>query len=271
MLNASDKSFTYTDLIRFSDIDSAREFIIEKEIETVIRKSHSDQFSWLKERLKTPFNENLESWPLFIELTERRNLFVHTDGKISSQYIHVCNRYNCELSDKLSVGDELGVSKEYFDNSYQCVLEIGVKLAHVIWRRLCPNELEKSDENITDITFELIEDNQFNLAIRILDFFTQKSINHSNDINRRVMIINLAQAHKWNNDMDKCERILSNEDWTACDDRFKIAVAALNDDFEECYRYMRRLQNDEEFSPSHYKDWPLFRLLRGCLKTIFFT
>ena len=262
MLNASDKSFTYTDLIRFSDIDSAREFIIEKEIETVIRKSHSDQFSWLKERLKTPFNENLESWPLFIELTERRNLFVHTDGKISSQYIHVCNRYNCELSDKLSVGDELGVSKEYFDNSYQCVLEIGVKLAHVIWRRLCPNELEKSDENITDITFELIEDNQFNLAIRILDFFTQKSINHSNDINRRVMIINLAQAHKWNNDMDKCERILSNEDWTACDDRFKIAVAALNDDFEECYRYMRRLQNDEEFSPSHYKDWPLFRLLR---------
>ena len=62
--------------------------------------------------------------------------------------------------------------------------------------------------------------------------------------------------------MDKCNQILSNEDWTACHDKFKISVAALKDDFEECYRYMRRLQNDDEFLSSHYKDWPLFRLLR---------
>jgi len=85
MLNYSDKALSYTQLVSFPDLISARDYVVEKEIETVIRKSHADQFAWLKEKLKTPFNKDLPCWPQFIELTERRNLFVHTDGKISSQ------------------------------------------------------------------------------------------------------------------------------------------------------------------------------------------
>ncbi|HEC96571.1 MAG TPA: hypothetical protein ENI58_00165, partial [Nitrospirae bacterium] len=50
ILNASEKTIPYTDLIQFSSIDAAREFIIEKEVETIIRKSHVEQFSWLKEK-----------------------------------------------------------------------------------------------------------------------------------------------------------------------------------------------------------------------------
>lgn len=65
ILNASEKTIPYTELIQFPDIDSARDYIIEKEVETVIRKSHPEQFRWLKEKLGTPFNEGLKSWPTF--------------------------------------------------------------------------------------------------------------------------------------------------------------------------------------------------------------
>lgn len=124
VLNASEKTIPYTDLIQFSNIDAAKEYIIEKEVETIIRKSHTDQFSWLKEKLGTPFNKDLKCWPVFIELTERRNLFVHCDGKVSSQYIKVCSENKSSIPENLNIGDQLSVSPQYFEEAYKCIYEI---------------------------------------------------------------------------------------------------------------------------------------------------
>ena len=262
MLNSSDKALSYTQLVSFPDLIAARAYVVEKEIETVIRKSHDDQFAWLKERLKTPFNKDLPCWPQFIELTERRNLFVHTDGKISSQYLSVCADHKWKIPDNTKVGDQLEVSRKYFESAYRCIYEIGFKLAHVIWRRLCPDYLEQSDCNIIDVTFALIQKKEYDIAIRILDFFTEKQIKHASDSNRRIMLINRAQAYRWNGDIDQCGTILDTEDWSSCDDKFKLGVATLRDDFERCYDYMRRLQHDDDFHKSFYKDWPIFQELR---------
>lgn len=262
LLNASEKTIPYAELIQFSSIDAAREYIIEKEVETVIRKSHVDQFSWLKEKLGTPFNKDLKSWPVFVELTECRNLFVHCDGRISSQYLRVCAEHKCNASANLSVGNQLEVSPEYFEEAYKCIYEIGVKLAHVIWRRLSKDHLEESDSNIIVITYGLIEKGEFDLAIRILDFFTQDQIKHANDVHKRMMIINLAQAYKWSKDNDTCNKILSSQDWSASGDNFKLAVAVLKEKYDEAYTFMKRLKHDESFQKSYYKNWPLFKELR---------
>ena len=36
----------------------------------------------------------------------------------------------------------------------------------------------------------------------------------------------------------------------------------LQDKWDEVYRVMRRLEQDDDFSRSNYKDWPLFKKLR---------
>lgn len=262
ILNASEKSIPYTDLIQFTNIDAAREYIIEKEVETVIRKSHSEQFSWLKEKLGTPFNKDLKSWPVFVELTECRNLFVHCDGIVSSQYLKVCSDHKCSIDPNLKVGAQLRISPNYFEEAYKCIYEIGIKLAHVVWRRLCPDQLEGSDRNIVEITYGLIEKNEFELAIRLLDFFTQSQMKHSSDVDKRMMIINRAQAYKWANNNDGCRKILSSMDWSASGDNFKLAVAVLKERYDEAYGLMRRLKHDESFLKTHYRDWPLFKELR---------
>ena len=262
MLNTSDKALSYTQLVSFSDLAAARAFVVEKEIESVIRKSHTEHFSWLKEKLNTSFNKDLPCWPQFVEITERRNLFVHTDGKVSSQYITVCTNNKCDIPADLKVGDQLEVPNDYYESAYRCMYEIGVKLAHVIWRRLCPDYLEESDNGLNEITFELIQKREYEIAIRILDFFTEKQIKHASDSNRRVMLINRAQAYRWNGNAAQCNAIIEAEDWTSCEDRFKLAVATLHDDFDECYTLMRRLRYDSEFHKTVYKDWPLFGDLR---------
>jgi hypothetical protein len=262
ILNASDRQMSFTDLVRFHSLDDAREFIIEKEVESVIRRSHLDQFAWLKDKLKTPFTQDLACLPVFVELTERRNLFVHADGVVSSQYLTACHENNCALRANLKVGDQLEVGKDYFEDAYRCILEIAVKMAHVVWRKLCPARLKESDSNVIAVTFDLIEQREYAPARRILEFFTQTSVKHGDDSNRRTMLLNLAQACKWSDDVEACNKILGLHDWSACEDKYKLGVAALRGDFEGCYALMRRLQRDESFPKSVYANWPIFQELR---------
>lgn len=263
LLNVSEKNISYTDLVKFPSIDAVSEYIIEKEVESIIRKSHVDQFAWLKDKLGTPFNKDLKSWPVFVELNERRNLFVHCDGLVSSQYLKVCLEHKCDIDLNLAVGGQLEVTKKYFEEAYKCVYEIGVKLAHVVWRRLSPEHLEESDGNIININYGLIERGEFDLAIRLLDFFTQDHIKHSNDANKRTMIINHAQACKWANNNDTCKKILGKHDWSASGNNFKLAVVVLEEKYNVAYTLMRQLKHDELLFPkTSYKDWPLFKEFR---------
>lgn len=262
ILDASERTLKFSELQSFSDINSAREYLVEKEVESVLRKSHTEQFSWLEKKLGTSFNKGLKNWPVFVELTERRNLFVHCDGVVSSQYLTVCKENKCNFENGIGVGTSLGVPSKYFESAYKCLYEVGVKLAHVIWRKLLKSEIDQIDENITISTFHLIENDDFEIAIEILEFFTQKQIDHFNESNERVMVINLAQAYKWLGDEQKCKEILDSRDWSASEDRFKLCTSVLKDDFESAYKLMRQLSHDETFHKVYYKEWPIFQKLR---------
>jgi hypothetical protein len=89
ILTTSANTLTFAQLTEFGSIENAREYIIDKEIESVLRKSHSEQFDWLENKFGLPLRSNLPAWTLFIEITERRNLFVHTNGLVSHQYLEV--------------------------------------------------------------------------------------------------------------------------------------------------------------------------------------
>lgn len=262
ILDSSERTLKYSELLDFQDIPAAREHLVEKEVESVLRKSHVEHFSWLEKKLSTPFNKNLRSWPDFVELTERRNLFVHTDGAVSSQYIQVCREHKCRIPDDLKVGIRLGAPPEYFTNAFKCLYEIGFKLAHVIWRKMQPDEIGAIDTHLIDKTFVLIEIGEYEIASRILEFFAQDQMKHQNESTERVIIINLAQCYKWQNNQKKCKEILERFDWSAAEDRFKLAHAVLNDDFDRAFRLMKRLKHDEGFLKKYYKDWPLFQSLR---------
>src|SRR5690606_38386335 len=75
VLNSSKKKMAFSELLKFKSNEDAREFVIEKEIESVLRESHSAQFDWLENKFNIKLREDLPCWPKFIEITERRNLY----------------------------------------------------------------------------------------------------------------------------------------------------------------------------------------------------
>jgi hypothetical protein len=113
LLNGSERVLTFAQLASFASIDDARDSIIEKEVETFLRKSHRDQFKWLEERLGISLTKELASWPTFIELTERRNLFVHANGRVSQHYLQTGRTEGFSV-DGLAPGDALRVDRQYF-------------------------------------------------------------------------------------------------------------------------------------------------------------
>lgn len=263
LLNSSEKNLTFSKLSEYSSIEEAKEYIIEKEIETVLRDSHSNQFKWLESKLGMTLTKDLPSWKSFIEITERRNLFVHCNGVVSSQYLSVCSKHKVEFDEIISTGQELEVDDKYFAHSYRCLYEIGVKLSQVIWRKLLPESILDADSSLNDIIYRLLQRKEYKLAINLSEFATNILKKHSSQEFKLVFSVNKAQSYKWNSQNETCVKMMKNMDWSAMSDKFKLSKAILIDDFETAYRLMKKIGKDEDEMPKvGYQEWPLFLKIR---------
>ncbi|KLU07687.1 hypothetical protein RISK_000204 [Rhodopirellula islandica] len=260
-LNASERTFSFSELVSFGSIEAAREHMVSAEIESVLRKSHTEQFEYLEKRLAIPLRKGLDSWSTFVELTQRRNLFVHADGIVSRQYLKVCADAGVELKENL-LGKRLHVGPAYFEKAFDCLYEIAVKLAHTIWRKLSPGDLQSADDSLNSTCYQLLETERYNLAHELLVFATTGQPRHSSAFRRRMLVINRAIAVKFGG-IESAPWPLDTEDWSDCGDPFALAVAVLSDDLETATAVMRRIGPDHELvHPIAYGSWPLFRSFR---------
>ncbi|MBN1547912.1 MAG: hypothetical protein JW902_14775, partial [Syntrophaceae bacterium] len=204
--------------------------------------------------------KGLDIWGEFIEITERRNLFVHSNGVVSSQYLKVCEQHGHNLKN-ISVGDILTVDSEYLKRAYKVNYEISVKLAHVLWRKLFPSEREDADINLNNVCFDLVSKGKNVLASDLLEFAISLPKHHSDTV-KRMMVINLAQAYKRSNKEEKCTEILKRFDWSATGYEFKLAVAVLNEDFERSAKLLKIVVNTGDLSEKEIVEWPLFKEFR---------
>ncbi len=111
---SSEKSISPRQLFDSSSIDELKIMIVEKEVETILRKSHADQISWLEAKLRIPLTKDLKCWPEFIEICERRNLFTHSGGIVSRLYLDNCKSVGINVPPKVVVGRKLKVNGSYF-------------------------------------------------------------------------------------------------------------------------------------------------------------
>lgn len=262
ILNSSEKTITFSDLASFTNIDEARESLIQREIESVIRESHVDQFSWMERKFGIPLRKELDIWPTFIELTERRNLFVHCGGVVSKQYLTVCKNHGVMLQDNLKSGDQLTIQPSYFKKAFECIYEISIKLGHVLWRKLKPEQLDISSYSLHETTFDLLYHERYNLAIKLLTFSTEIMKKYSSDSSRRVDRINLAIAYKFSGKEKEMNDVLSTDDWSACGENFEIAILVLNNEIDKAAKLMKIIGTEGKVRKEDYASWPLFKEFR---------
>ncbi|MHA6730169.1 hypothetical protein [Devosia sp. A369] len=115
----SEREIKYSDLLSFASLEEAKYSLIDKEVESVLRNSHHEQFSWMENKFGMTLKNGLDIWPDFVELCERRNLLTHTGGYVSQQYLNNCAAHSHKCSAKL--GDKLETDAAYFKRAVQII------------------------------------------------------------------------------------------------------------------------------------------------------
>lgn len=257
-LKDCNREFSINEILSFESIEEAKERAIEKEAETVIRSSHGEQLEWLKRKLKCSFKD-FKSYNDFIEITERRNLFVHTNGVVSRQYLTVCEENGVKGIESIKVGSRLPADPDYVLKCYNILFEVGVTLGMVVWRRLKKSD-EQADYYLNNICYDLIKQERYELAKIMLNFATETIKNVATEEIRRMYIINKALSYYLSGDKMTCVTILDKEDWTATAPKFQLAISVLKEDYEVARTHMEAAKSD--VNNIAYCEWPLFKKFR---------
>ena len=262
----SEKSIKFSDLVGYNSIEEARNTIISKEIETVLRSSHTDQFDWMEKHFSVPLRQDLKIWPVFVEVCERRNLFTHTGGLVSQQYISVCSKHKCNIKG-VGTGDFLAVEAKYFTEAVRAFFEIGAKLTYVLWRKFSKDETDKADSLINQLCLELIVRGSYQIAEAILTFTSSvMKKSRGSELIRRMMIVNLANSKVLQNRQKEADKVLAQEDWTASGPNFQVCIASIKGDVDDAIKWMNVVGQDASPSLHEYRSWPCFREISKNIK-----
>ncbi len=264
ILDSSKRQFTFSELLKFDDIVDARDCLIDKEIENVIRGGHSDQINYIEKTFGIKELSSIPGFKSFVEITERRNVFVHCDGKVSRQYIDKCKESKVSLPNDCTLNSMLYVDKSYFIESYKSILKFAVILTHKWWRQFMRNEIEDADTHLNNLCLNLIGADEYDSAIELLEYAEAKFFNKSTKVVAKLLNnLNKAQAYKWKGNLSKMNQILDNLDLSGASDDFKLAELVLRDNSQEAAKLVRKIGAESEYvSEKAYKIWPIFKEFR---------
>ncbi len=258
-----DRMALVSEVMQYKTLAEFQASVVDKEVDSVLRGGIEDTVKWFEKRCNIEsVSESFERWGALVELFERRNLFVHTNGIVNDQYLQMADKHKFVGGEKIELGAQLAAGPSYFRESVTLIAEFGVKLHQVVWRKLVRAEKEKeeADSVLNQFGYELILRGNYELAIRLFDFGSNIR-GHSSDRLRRMMTVNFANAHRLAGDEGKARSILDAEDWSAASDDFKICVAAVRGELDTVLQMMKDI-GPSEHSRAMYEDWPVFFKLR---------
>jgi hypothetical protein len=261
-LSSSERTLTYREILAIENLQEAKDAMISREVELIMRDSHDRQFAWLEKHLKIKVKDELSCWGELIELTERRNLIVHTDCVVSSTYLKNLSSLGVSPTPGNSVGSVLAVTPEYFIQSVHVLLEAGAVIAQNVWRKLAKNDTRLADASLISVTFDMLSLELYRSTSAILKRFLSHKSLLSTSQNRLICQVNLAQSLKWSGDNDGCRECLSDIDDSALAPKFRLAKAVLDDRFSDAIEIVRAIGTSCEVARDDYVNWPLFKELR---------
>jgi hypothetical protein len=158
------------------DLKTSKKIIeseIEKEVEGVLRDSHIKQIKYIEDNIKVDISPHLKILPDFVELTERRNLFIHNDGVVNERYIDNCKKNKALKKGTVKVGTLLKNNNAYMKKACEVIIETGLNISHIVFRKLCKQDKDKTGDgnnHLQVLSNRFLEDEKWDLAIMICDF-----------------------------------------------------------------------------------------------------
>lgn len=258
----SEKTITYKELIELKSIDTAIKGVISKEVEKLLRGSHEEQITYIDEKLRLGIREHFQKLPSFLEVAERRNLFVHTGGLVSRQYLERCRSFKFSADD-VTKGHRLKVSEEYFEEAFSVFFEIGLRIGQAAFRRLFPGEAARADKALNKLAIKFLNsgDNELAEVITTYDLNIPAGLRSDDCENEYYARINRAIAQKRQG--KDFEAGLKGVPWQVFHTKYKLCLHVLRDEFEQAASMMTSEDIIAEVGIEGFRTWPIFKDFRS--------
>lgn len=260
LLKNLSREITFADLLIFENINAIKLDMLEKEIDSFRRDSYIEQFTALEKKFGIKTLRSFSEWGEFVELSQRRNILVHNGGKVSEQYLQVCEKEGHIFDKRPTIGEAIKPTVKYFNRAIIVMSKVAFMLTHTLWRKLFPDEIEQAHSAANNTLYELLKEKRWKAGAEIAKFTLNDQMQLKiSDLNLRLRTINAAIAAKFSDDSTSTAKYLKSIDWTASYRDFKLAIAVLNDNFSEAAKIMKEIgKNGELIRQLSYHDWPLF-------------
>lgn len=257
------REIALTELMEFDSLKSVMHDMLDKEIDTFRRKSYVEQFAELEAKFDIKLRAFTE-WPQFVEITQRRNLMTHNDGRVSQQYLSVCQKEGVRLEASRKVHDKLELPGSYLVNTMFVISKTAFMLGHTLWRKVLPEQVQIADEALNSTIYELLHKKRWKSAAHFGRFGLQEPmVRRTTHLARRIRVVNTAIALVNLDQQAAAEVLLDQEDWSASIREFKLATAVLKGQHNEAAKIMQDIgKSGELVNQMAYHAWPLFNKFR---------
>ena len=262
-IRANGKSISVSDVAKYATIEDLLYEIVSVEIDEVFRGSHLDQLIWIAGTFDFTLDQKRMSVQRLVEVTERRNLYVHNDGRMSKHYQAKCRKLDPALLSKCTLGEWVGFTRLYSRSAHNALFEVGILTMQVAWRKARPDQTKQQNQMLLMISYDLLIKKEYDLAQNIGEFAA--SLRNVQESWKRRFVVNQALAYKLAGRAQDANKCMASLDWSASGPLFKLANDLIADDYSRLSTYVEQIPtaNDEDaLSAEAYRTWPLFQEAR---------
>jgi len=261
MLEAEEKAFSLADLQAIGSIDDARTVLIERRVDSFMRKGVDDWSKWAGKTLGAGFDELCIDLDSVKEMFQRRHLVVHAGGIVNRMYLE-----RAPLSrDMPELGSYLPTTADYVFRALDEFEVLGDLLLFSAWNKwMKEDDRETGRREFESRILELMAAKRWRVVQRLceraveLDF---PAVTHVVlKVNRWIAMKHLSRFD------DECRREVEEWDTSALSTVFVMARAVLLDNEKEALGLLEATLAARELSRRDAETWPLFIDLRKSRK-----
>jgi len=224
-LPKSDYSFTLEELSTYHSIDDARDFLITHRTEALLRESPDEWNKWLKRTINIELDKLIGDWPSTREMFIRRNILVHTEGRVTERYLRELTRVGGD-SAGLRVGQSLLPSPEYLRSALQRLIALEMLLVFRVRSRLEKGELNSTSLWLSGKLDFLVTLSMWDAVSLVSDSFDTDQCPRNIQLSVKI---NGWIARKVRDGLDSVRHHISSWDTSGLEERYKITKKLLLD------------------------------------------
>jgi hypothetical protein len=260
-LGSQDKVLSVAELLGFSTLEDAVDYVISDRVDDLLRCSVEDWRKFFQSRLKIGLDSVSPDWPRFVEFIQRRHLIVHAGGRISRRYLKsVESGLLKEYYSDPQIGQAIVLTPDYTASALDSFEVTGLLLGFSCWAKLHSDFGHQQADYLDDIVYERMLADQWNVVLSLAKWGADQPTFHASS--RTTFKMNTWLALKRLGRFAACREEVQRFDCSALKPVFAAARAALLDDFDDFFAIVEG-SDAAGFDERAWNEWPILMEVRS--------